>query len=89
MNTSISTEGKLLGSISNGKISMYGKTLASGKFDFVVMLDGQILLGRKHTFLSGGADVLAAGELKIRGGNIVGINNLSGHYKPNLNVSSN
>jgi len=85
----ISTEGKLLGSISNGKISMYGKTLASGKFDFVVMLDGQILLGRKHTFLSGGADVLAAGEIKIRGGNIVGINNLSGHYKPNLNVSSN
>ncbi|HAK79202.1 MAG TPA: hypothetical protein DCM71_20420 [Runella sp.] len=85
----ISTEGKLLGSISNGKISMYGKTLASGKFDFVVMLDGQILLGRKHTFLSGGADVLAAGELKIRGGNIVGINNLSGHYMPNLNVSSN
>jgi len=85
----ISTEGKLLGSISNGKISMYGKTLASGKFDFVVMTDGQILLGRKHTFLSGGADVLAAGELKIRGGNIVGINNLSGHYMPNLNVSSN
>ncbi|NLR68737.1 hypothetical protein HGH92_30825 [Chitinophaga varians] len=84
----VSTEGKLLGSISNGQISMQGKTLAAGKFDFIATQEGSVLLGRKHTFLSGGADVLAAGELKIRGGTIVGVNNLSGHYLPGLNASS-
>ncbi|MFY1047330.1 RHS repeat domain-containing protein [Chryseobacterium sp. GP-SGM7] len=85
----VSTEGKLLGSIKNGEILMEGKTIASGNFDFVVMKDKSILLGRKHTFLSKGVDVLAAGEIKIRGGQIVGINNLSGHYLPGLDVSTN
>lgn len=83
----VSREGKLLGSISNGKIAMNGSTMPAGRFDFVVMQDGQILLGRKHTFLSGGADVFAAGELKIRGGYIVDINNLSGHYVPSIQQS--
>lgn len=85
----VSIDGKLLGEISGGKIIMNNHTLAQGKFDFVIMPNGQLLLGRKHTFLSGGADVLAAGELKIRGGSIVGINNLSGHYAPGFSVSSN
>jgi len=64
----VSTEGKLLGSIVNGKIVMNGTTKASGTFDFVITESGETLLGRKHTFLSKGADVFAAGELKIRGG---------------------
>ncbi|WP_150114830.1 hypothetical protein [Chryseobacterium sp. IHB B 17019] len=67
---------------------MNGNVQAAGRFDFVVMDSGEILLGRKHTFLSKGADVIAAGELKIRDGNIVGMNNLSGHYLPNSDVSS-
>lgn len=84
----ISTEGKLLGSIVDGKILMNGSTKASGTFDFVITESGETLLGRKHTFLSKGADVLAAGELKIRGGNIVNINNLSGHYVPAPNIDN-
>ncbi|MGJ1265609.1 hypothetical protein ACR78F_03950 [Sphingobacterium spiritivorum] len=52
------------------------------------MVDGKVLLGRKHTFLSNGDDVLAAGELKIRGGNVVGVNNASGHYQPNVAESN-
>jgi len=84
----VSTEGKLLGSIVDGKIIMNGTTKASGTFDFVITQSGETLLGRKHTFLSKGADVFAAGELKIRGGNIVNINNLSGHYVPGPNVAN-
>ncbi len=84
----ISTEGKLLGSIIDGKIVMNGTTKASGTFDFVITKSGETLLGRKHTFLSKGDDVFAAGELKIRSGNIVNINNLSGHYVPSSNVAN-
>ncbi|UHO39756.1 hypothetical protein H5J24_06770 [Chryseobacterium capnotolerans] len=84
----ISTEGKLLGSIVNGKVIMNGGTKASGTFDFVVTQSGETLLGRKHTFLSKGADVFAAGEIKIRGGNIVNINNLSGHYVPGYDIAN-
>ncbi|MCX8526465.1 hypothetical protein OF897_21360 [Chryseobacterium formosus] len=84
----ISTEGKLLGSIIDGKIIMNGTTKASGTFDFVITQSGETLLGRKHTFLSKGADVFAAGELKIRSGNIVNINNLSGHYLPGYNAAN-
>ncbi|WP_449387857.1 hypothetical protein [Chryseobacterium lineare] len=84
----VSTEGKLLGSITNGQVIMNGNTQASGMFDFVITQSGETLLGRKHTFLSKGADVFAAGELKMRNGNIVGINNLSGHYIPSPNVAN-
>jgi RHS repeat-associated protein len=84
----ISTEGKLLGSITNGQVVMNGNVKASGMFDFVITQSGETLLGRKHTFLSKGADVFAAGELKMRNGNIVGINNLSGHYVPGPNVAN-
>lgn len=84
----VSTEGKLLGSITNGQVAMKGSTQASGTFDFVITQSGETLLGRKHTFLSKGADVFAAGELKMRNGNVVGINNLSGHYVPGPNVAN-
>jgi len=84
----VSTEGKLLGSIVDGKILMNGSTKASGTFDFVITESGKTLLGRKHTFLSKGSNVLAAGELKIRGGNIVNINNLSGHYLPGPDIAN-
>lgn len=67
---------------------MNSATKASGTFDFVVTQPGKTLLGRKHTFLSKGADVLAAGELKIRNGSIVNINNLSGHYIPGPDIAN-
>ncbi|MGD1918139.1 MAG: hypothetical protein ACFCAD_04210 [Pleurocapsa sp.] len=78
-----SKNGKLLGEIVNGKISMKNNTQAAGEFDFIVTAEGRTLIGRKHTFLSGGADVQAAGTMKIRNGKIVNVTNLSGHYLPN------
>jgi RHS repeat-associated protein len=83
----VSKDGKLLGTIQNGELKMLGKTKASGEFDFVVTEKGDVLLGRKHSFLSGGGDVQAAGTLKMRNGKIVNIDNNSGHYKPNLEQS--
>ena len=85
----ISKVGKILGRIRNGKIVLNGKANATGKFDYVVTKDGEILLGRKHTFMSGGQDVYAAGELKLRDGKIVEVNNLSGHYMPGAEDSNN
>lgn len=85
----ISEVGKILGRIRNGKIVMNGKTNATGKLDYVITKDGEILLGRKHTFMSGGQDVYAAGELKLRDGKIVEVNNLSGHYMSGAEDSNN
>jgi RHS repeat-associated protein len=85
----VSKDGKLLGTIQNGELKMIGKTKASGEFDFVVTEKGDVLLGRKHSYLSGGGDVQAAGTLKIRNGRIVNIDNSSGHYMPNLEQSKN
>ncbi|SEN10639.1 hypothetical protein SAMN05421856_11632 [Chryseobacterium taichungense] len=67
---------------------MNGNTKASETLDFVITQAGETLLGRKHTFLSKGADVFAAGELKMRNGSIVSINNLSRHYIPSPNVAN-
>ena len=85
----VSTEGKMMGEIVNGKFVMNGATKAAGEFDFIVSAEGRVLLGRKHSFLSGGADVQAAGTLKIRNGQIVNVTNLSGHYAPSLQQSTN
>jgi hypothetical protein len=46
-------------------------------------------VGRKHTFLSNGDEVLAAGGIKFNGGFPVDINNLSGHYQPTPGESMN
>lgn len=85
----VSRDGKLLGSIQNGNVKMYGKTQANGNFDFIVTEKGDVLLGRKHSFMSGGSDVQAAGILKMRNGKIVNIDNNSGHYTPNLEEAKN
>ena len=84
-----STSGKLLGSIENGNLMMLNSSQYTGKFDFVVMQDGKVLLGSKHSFLSGGADVYAAGEIKLSNGVIKSVNNLSGHYAPSPTSASN
>lgn len=80
-------DGKLLGEIIDNKFIMQGKTHADGFFDFVVTKEGRMLLGRSHSFLSQGEDVFAAGVMKVRNGAIVGVNNASGHYMPNISVS--
>jgi hypothetical protein len=79
----ISTTGALHGSFINGQFVPNGNALPNGIMDFVALPDGQILLGTKHTFLSQGVDVLAAGTVKLTDGVVKDITNLSGHYLPN------
>ena len=52
-------------------------------FDFVINLDGDILIGRGHYKLNKKQKLLYfAGRLKIRNGKIIYIDNDSGHYIP-------
>ena len=80
----VSTTGKRLGSFQSGEWKMLGRTRADGDFDFVVLGDGTIIIGRDHTFMSGGADVQAAGTLKLRDGTLIRVDNKSGHYVPTV-----
>ena len=53
--------------------------------DFIVDKNGVLHIGKGHSFLAKGQNVLAAGHIKINSkGEIRGINNLSGHYQPSL-----
>lgn len=48
-------------------------------------LDGKLHLGRGHSYLANGADVQAAGTMKINsGGYVRSISNASGHYTPTI-----
>jgi len=87
--SSIDTDGWLMGKYVNGKLQVIGNTNVTQKWDYIVKSDGEILVGRKHSWLSKGEDVLAAGELKYRNGKLVGISNASGHYLPTTNEASN
>lgn len=50
----------------------------------------QLILGNGHAFLADGQDVLAAGSIKINSqGYIRQINNLSGHYRPEIKQAIN
>jgi len=53
-------------------------------YDFVVTVDGELIIGISHFKLSKKAGkIKAAGELKIDdNGKIIYLNNESGHYKP-------
>ncbi len=51
--------------------------------DFVIDVNGNLKVGRGHSHLANGADVQAAGKLKVdANGNIRRITNESGHYTP-------
>jgi len=53
--------------------------------DFVVDMDGNLFLGNGHSFLAGGQDVQAAGQMIInRDGYVRLITNQSGHYQPTV-----
>jgi filamentous hemagglutinin len=56
----------------------------TGKVQYVVTESGQLITGKAvpHIGLSGGKNVLAAGEAKLVNGQIRYIDNLSGHYQP-------
>ena len=78
----VQTDGNLLGRLVNGQFVPVGNANAAGTMDYVIKQSGEILLGSKHTFLSSGADVLAAGTVKFNNGSIRAITNASGHYLP-------
>ena len=80
--TSIDADGWLMGKYVNGELQVVGNTNIAQKWDYIVKADGQILVGRKHSWLSQGEDVLAAGELKYNNGKLLEISNASGHYLP-------
>lgn len=88
-NHSIDTDGTSMGRYVDGVLEINGNTQVAGKWDYIVKADGEILVGRKHSFLSQGSDVLAAGELKFNNGKLVDINNLSGHYLPDASETFN
>nr|WP_260393513.1 fibronectin type III domain-containing protein [Riemerella anatipestifer] len=87
--TSIDTDGWLMGKYVNGKLQVIGNTNVAQKWDYIIKTDGQILVGRKHSWLSQGEDVLAAGEIKYNNGKLVEISNASGHYEPTVSEALN
>jgi hypothetical protein len=74
--------------IVNGKIRrpLADGTLGSFKnqiLDVVLTKDGELVVGRAHSVLSRGQDVVFAGQLKFDGNGVVTeISNASGHYMP-------
>jgi hypothetical protein len=59
----------------------------SGRYSYVVTRDGRLVIGRAnvvgHIDLAEGAKfVQAAGEFQTKGGEVININNASGHYWP-------
>lgn len=74
--------GESLGVIINdGNISVGGKV--NGRFDFVVTQSGELKVGSGHYYLSGeAASVQAAGRIRLLNGQVVEVNNVSGHYAP-------
>ncbi|MFJ6988640.1 MULTISPECIES: polymorphic toxin-type HINT domain-containing protein [unclassified Streptomyces] len=57
----------------------------SGNYAYVVTGDGELVIGKRtagHVSIAQGRDVLAAGEFKTKGGQVVYLDNKSGHYQP-------
>lgn len=66
--------------IENGKIHVDNGVQ---NVDFVIDMDGNLHIGSGHSYLANGADVQAAGTLKINSqGYVRTITNASGHYAP-------
>ena len=64
-------------------------TQGAGKYNYIVLEDGRLVIGRKfndvgggHIGLANGKPVIAAGEVKIVNGEVKYIDNTSGHYEP-------
>ncbi len=78
--------GSLGAKIVDGNISLSGRSVTTGSFDFVVNKAGDLVVGNGHHALSGGKAVQAAGTLKIYKGKVTTITNSSGHYKPSVSA---
>lgn len=83
------SDGRVLGiaKIENGKIKANFKIPSQNQVDFVVDKKGNLILGKKHSFLSGNEEVQAAGTMKVVNGKVKAVTNLSGHYQPSLEQS--
>jgi hypothetical protein len=69
-------------SIENGKLKIEN---GIKEVDFIIDADGTLQIGRGHSFLAEGADVQAAGQIKVNSqGQVRRIDNLSGHYAPTV-----
>jgi hypothetical protein len=83
--------------ISTKKLSDFAASVAQDKdqeYDIIMTTDGDIKLtstakGCKHVGLSNGKPVMFAGEISFQRGKIRGINNHSGHFRPNKKQFSN
>ena len=78
-----------MGKFISGKCVANGNTIVNQTWDYIVTTSGEILVGPKHSFLSKGKEVLAAGEIKFNNGVVKNINNASGHYLPTEAEASN
>lgn len=75
--------GEPIGYAKTFPVSQIPKVSYSGRLNYVVMESGTLVIGRTgHTSLSGGGNVLAAGEARFVNGELRSLNNASGHYKP-------
>ena len=69
-------------SVENGKINIEN---GIHNVDFVIDMDGNLRIGRGHSYLSGGQNVQAAGTIKVNSsGYIRNITNESGHFQPTV-----
>ncbi|EBF5850553.1 hypothetical protein FH026_14895 [Listeria monocytogenes] len=58
--------------------------------DFIIDIEGNLKVGKGHSYLADGADVQAAGKLKLdKNGNVRRIDNQSGHYTPTTDHANN
>lgn len=85
----IDKDGWLMGKYVNGNLEVVGNTQVAQEWDYVVTINREVLVGRKHSWLSKGEDVIAAGTLKYNNGKLVDISNASGHYLPTIEEASN
>ena len=71
--------------IENDAIKFTDESITAGRFDFVIMDNGELRIGRGHDFLSKQAEtVRGAGEIYVNEqGKVEAVTNNSGHYKPN------
>ena len=68
--------------IENGKIHIDN---GLQEVDFIIDMDGNLHIGSGHSYLANGADVQAAGTLKVNSqGYVRSITNASGHYTPTV-----
>jgi len=56
--------------------------LLNDEYNFILTTEGLLKIGNRHHFLANAKNVVAAGNVYIKNGKVVKIDNLSGHYKP-------